>query len=102
MKLGHSGELASMTLSLGRNGRCIGCYEPVRVHKTGTKDKPAAHIEHLNHNPKCSLSDRRYSETYFWVLLYLPMYSAFATMWDFIESSKSLRLTILALPRAME
>jgi hypothetical protein len=36
-------------------GRCIECREPVRPHRIGTTGQ-AAHFEHLERNPKCSLS----------------------------------------------
>ena len=37
--------------------RCIECNQPVRAHKSG--GHAAAHFEHLERNPDCSLSDRR-------------------------------------------
>jgi hypothetical protein len=36
-------------------GRCIECHEPVRPHRIGTTGQ-AARFEHLDGNPKCSLS----------------------------------------------
>ena len=37
-------------------------------------------------------------KTYFLAFSYLPIYSAFSRMWDFMLSSNSLRLEILAPP----
>lgn len=34
--------------------RCIKCHKPVRPHRSGKKS--AAHFEHLERNPNCSLS----------------------------------------------
>ena len=36
--------------------RCIECKEPVRPHRAG--GHAAAHFEHLDRNPACSLSHR--------------------------------------------
>jgi hypothetical protein len=35
--------------------RCVECAQPVRPHKDGKSG--AAHIEHLQRNPACKLSD---------------------------------------------
>jgi hypothetical protein len=35
--------------------RCVECSQPVRPHKDGKSG--AAHIEHLERNPDCRLSD---------------------------------------------
>jgi hypothetical protein len=43
-----------------RRGRCVECHEPVRVHRRSKNKTQAAHVEHLEHNRKCSLSDQRY------------------------------------------
>ena len=37
--------------------RCIECNQAVRAHKSG--GHAAAHFEHLERNPDCSLSDPR-------------------------------------------
>jgi hypothetical protein len=44
-----------------RGGRCTECHKPVRVHKASVSGKPAAHVEHLNRNLKCSLGDQGYA-----------------------------------------
>jgi hypothetical protein len=46
-KLGLSGPGGSIGF------RCTECGQPVRPH---AGDKPAAHFEHVDHNPNCSLS----------------------------------------------
>jgi hypothetical protein len=46
-------------LSAGlRSGRCVECQQPVRAHKASVNGM-AAHVEHRNKNPRCSLSDGR-------------------------------------------
>ncbi len=37
--------------------RCVECGERVRAHRKGTTGQ-AAHFEHLQANPKCTLSKR--------------------------------------------
>jgi hypothetical protein len=44
-------------LQLGeKRGRCVECDNPVKIFNTG-KNGEAAHPEHYNRNPACSLSD---------------------------------------------
>lgn len=44
-----------------RRGRCVGCHEPVRVHRA-SRNGMAAHVEHLRRNPACPLSDARVTD----------------------------------------
>ncbi len=41
-----------------RHGRCIKCHKPAKAHRRSAKGKQAAHVEHFDDNPKCSLSGR--------------------------------------------
>ena len=41
-----------------QDGRCVECKMPVRVHRQATNGM-AAHFEHRDKNPACSLSDNR-------------------------------------------
>jgi hypothetical protein len=41
-----------------RHGRCVQCHKPARAHRRSASGAQAAHVEHLDANPECSLSGR--------------------------------------------
>ena len=41
-----------------RVGRCIECHKPAKAHQRSTSGTQAAHVEHFDDNPRCSLSGR--------------------------------------------
>jgi len=41
-----------------KGGRCLECKKPIRAHKQSINGM-AAHFEHLQSNPSCSLADHR-------------------------------------------
>ena len=42
-----------------RRGFCIECGEPAKVFRAARNGAFAAHVEHFQRNPACSLSDKR-------------------------------------------
>ncbi len=41
-----------------RHGRCVECHKPAMAHRRSARGTQAAHVEHFDANPKCSLSGR--------------------------------------------
>jgi len=61
VKRGRKWVRLNVNVAIARNkryGRCVECRKPAKAHRRSASGSQAAHIEHFDDNPKCSLSGR--------------------------------------------